>query len=512
MDGAAKVLDNDERTSPEVDCAWQELERSAALHTYEMLDTPRERDFDELATIAAKICETPIAVVNLVDTHRQFFKAEVGLGVRETPLATGFCQHAILAEDILIISDATNDSRFDGNPLVHGEPHLRAYAGALLKTAEGFPIGTVCVLDYKPREFTPNQIEMLSFLARQAMAQFDLRKKVAEQRILLQRARAAEREKANFERVVKQASDFIGIADTRGRVLFLNDAARELIGIEQILQTSIWDYISEEDHQLFREDVLPVIRRGDSCERELRIKNLKTGAVVPAIYSVFPIRNDHGVLQGYGVVTRDISEQKAEEQRRTQMMAEAAHRIKNTLAVVQAIVSQTLKNTTDPVQSRENITKRLTALAAAQDVLISAEGSAADIIDIVTSAMAPHDCGNGRITLNGPSRALTSAQGLGLSLALHELATNAAKYGALSGDAGTVKIEWRISDEGQFGLDWTEIGGPTVAVPTSTGFGSRLVQRMVAPYFRGNAELSFPPEGARFKLTGVIEDVLRRDQ
>ena len=109
---------------------WDEAGRSAVLRSYDILDTPRERDFDDLAALAASICETPIAVVNLVDTARQFFKAEVGLGVCGTPLETSFCGHAILAEDMMIVPDATKDARFDCNPLVTGEPKLRFYTPA----------------------------------------------------------------------------------------------------------------------------------------------------------------------------------------------------------------------------------------------------------------------------------------------------------------------------------------------------------------------------------------------
>lgn len=132
----------------------RESERLAALASYDMLDTPRERDFDEIADLASRICGTPIAVVNLIAEGRQFFKAEVGLGVRETPLDSSFCAKAILEEDFLLVPDATKDYRFDCNPLVTGEPGLRFYAGALLKTEQGHAIGTVCVLDYKPHDLT----------------------------------------------------------------------------------------------------------------------------------------------------------------------------------------------------------------------------------------------------------------------------------------------------------------------------------------------------------------------
>ncbi len=158
-----------------------EAARLRALDRYRMLDTPREQDFDEIAEAAAELCEVPIAVVNLIGDGRQFFKAEVGLGARETPLETSFCRQAILQEDFLHVPDATRDTRFEGNPLVTGEPGLRFYAGALLRTPDGHPVGTVCVLDTRPRELTERQRRGLTRLARQAMGQMELRRSLREQ-------------------------------------------------------------------------------------------------------------------------------------------------------------------------------------------------------------------------------------------------------------------------------------------------------------------------------------------
>jgi len=153
----------------------REARRLEALHRYGILDTPREAAFDEVAQLAADLCGTPIGVVNLIDRDRQFFKAEVGLRVRETPLESSICAHAILEEDFLLVPDTTQDTRFACNPLVTGAPHLRFYAGALLKTAEGLPIGTLCVLDVEPRALGEVQQRALKVLANQLMAQLDLR-------------------------------------------------------------------------------------------------------------------------------------------------------------------------------------------------------------------------------------------------------------------------------------------------------------------------------------------------
>ncbi len=128
----------------------------------------------------------------------------------------------------------------------------------------------------------------------------------------------------------------------------------------------------------------------------------------------------------------------------------------------------------------------------------------ADIGDVVSSALAPHDSGVGRFEIDGPTSRLTSRQALGLSLALHELATNAAKYGALSGDNGKVEIKWNVEEDGAFRFSWSESGGPQVSVPTRVGFGSQLIRRMVAPYFDGEAYLDYDPYGVRFTLSGKL--------
>lgn len=159
-------------------------DRIAALRAYDILDTPRESDFDDIVELASQLCEAPISVINLIDTDRQWFKAEVGLGVRETPLDTSLCSHAILEQDFMEISDTLQDHRMQDNALVVGEPRLRFYAGAPLQTQSGLPIGTLCVLDYKPRALTRVQRNALRLLAKQVMTQLDLRQALKRQELL----------------------------------------------------------------------------------------------------------------------------------------------------------------------------------------------------------------------------------------------------------------------------------------------------------------------------------------
>ncbi|CAG2094674.1 GAF domain-containing sensor histidine kinase [Xanthomonas arboricola] len=150
--------------------------RLQALRSYGILDTPREAAFEDITRLASIICQTPIALISLVDAERQWFKSELGMGERETPLFKSMCAHALLDSDVLVVPDTREDVRFARNPLVTGEAPLHFYAGAVLKTSEGLPLGTVCVLDRQPRQLSVEQVDALRALARQTMAQLELRR------------------------------------------------------------------------------------------------------------------------------------------------------------------------------------------------------------------------------------------------------------------------------------------------------------------------------------------------
>ncbi|PPT98971.1 GAF domain-containing sensor histidine kinase [Xanthomonas arboricola] len=150
--------------------------RLQSLRSYGILDTPREAAFDDITRLASIICQTPIALISLVDAERQWFKSELGMGERETPLFKSMCAHALLDSDVLVVPDTREDVRFARNPLVTGEAPLHFYAGAVLKTSEGLPLGTVCVLDRQPRHLSAEQVDALRALARQTMAQLELRR------------------------------------------------------------------------------------------------------------------------------------------------------------------------------------------------------------------------------------------------------------------------------------------------------------------------------------------------
>jgi len=157
-----------------------EPQRLTSLRSFRILDTPREAAYQDLTRIAAQICQTPMALISLVDQARQWFKAEIGVGVPETSRSVSFCAHAILQNDLFVVPDAAADTRFADNDLVTGYPHLRFYAGAVLHTLDGHALGTLCVLDRVPRRLSDDQRLALEALARQAMAQLELRRALIE--------------------------------------------------------------------------------------------------------------------------------------------------------------------------------------------------------------------------------------------------------------------------------------------------------------------------------------------
>ncbi|NNE82413.1 MAG: sensor domain-containing diguanylate cyclase [Alphaproteobacteria bacterium] len=152
-----------------------EADRLAALHRYDILDTPPEESFDRITRLAKSALQMPIVLVSLVDADRQWFKSRQGLDATETPRNISFCTHAIMQDEPLIIPDALDDSRFRQNPLVTGEPYIRFYIGIPLKTPDGYNIGTLCAVDQQPRELSDEQINLLWDLARLVMDELELR-------------------------------------------------------------------------------------------------------------------------------------------------------------------------------------------------------------------------------------------------------------------------------------------------------------------------------------------------
>jgi len=598
-------------------------ERLRALDGYGVLDTARERAFDDIARLAARLCGTPMAQVGFVAADRHWFKAEFGADACEMPLGRSICRLALgLAAGLLVVPDLADDPRTRGNPQVAGAPHLRFYAGAPLRTPAGEVLGTLCVLDTAPRPggLTPEQGDGLEALARQVMTLLAMGRTLREQHRLQ-------------DRILDGATDHAIIAtDRTGIVTRWNEGARRILGwgagevvggpadvfftpedreagmLETEMRLALeqgratgerWHMRKDGERFVAGCETMPLgdgdggplgflrilrdrtdQRRNEAVLREaqdqLRLAieaadigvfdyDLATGELVwddrvralfglppgaPVDYETF-LAGLHpedraateaavraaldpegdgtfdaeyrtlGLTDGVerwvaargrrfvedGRATRfvgtvlDVTARKRAEERQRLLAGELQHRIKNTLALVQAIAGQTLRGAPDPEEARRAFEARLISLGRAHDILTAVNWTAAPVADVVEGALAPHRHADpSRLRCGGPDVLLTARVALSMVLVLHELSTNAAKYGALSTAGGSVDVRWQVEHrtdgEPLFRLTWTEGGGPALpGPPTRKGFGSRLIERTFTAETEGEARLDYAPEG-----------------
>ncbi|MBB3951595.1 PAS domain-containing sensor histidine kinase [Aureimonas jatrophae] len=211
------------------------------------------------------------------------------------------------------------------------------------------------------------------------------------------------------------------------------------------------------------------------------------------------------VASEYEKTRQALTSQREAEKRQRLLQRELAHRMKNTLAMVQAVVTQSLRHAPSLDEAAEVVSARIQALGRAQEMLTEANWEASDIREVLETALEPHKDGDDRFRFQGPAVGLSSQQAMGLALAVHELATNAAKYGALAQETGRIEVSWTAQDDRSFLFSWSESGGPPVAAPDRKGFGSRLVERVVPGYFVGRGELRYRPDGLAYRLNGSLD-------
>ncbi len=227
-----------------------------------------------------------------------------------------------------------------------------------------------------------------------------------------------------------------------------------------------------------------------------------------------PIRDETGRVLGVIDTVMEATGKMQAERNARLLNAELAHRMKNTLAMIAAIASQTFRSAETLEEAQSILSDRIATLGEAHSILTRSSWSSAPIRAVIDGALAPHRSDIGTIRIDGPPLQLTADQAMTLALAANELATNAVKYGALSVETGEVSVRWsagRPESEDAFRFEWTESGGPVVTKPRRQGFGSRLVERVMAQKFQGEVELDYRPEGLRYVLTTTMANIAPRE-
>jgi two-component sensor histidine kinase/PAS domain-containing protein len=289
----------------------------------------------------------------------------------------------------------------------------------------------------------------------------------------------------------------------------LDARAREIFGFDPQAPLTIDDVVARIDREdmprLEAQNVTATAARRHRREFEYRIHLPDCSVRNIASISDSVLGSDGRQVRIIGVFD-DVTERRRAENRQRLLINELNHRVKNTLATVQSIAAQTLRATPDPAKAREAFDARLVALATAHDLLTAQSWRGARLTDVVAQAIAAFEtAGEPQISHTGPPVWVNAHDALALSLALHELATNAAKYGALSGPEGRVVIQWTLV-RSELTFTWTEQGGPPVAPPSRSGFGSRLLRRSLAHDLHGEVTLVFAPEGVRCTIRCSLED------
>ncbi len=290
-----------------------EPERLLELYRYKVLDTEKEKDFDDLVELAAMICKTPISTITLIDTNRQWFKAQTGLGGKGNNRDISFCAHAINQDEIMIVENAKTDPRFADNPLVIGDPHIHFYAGVPLVSQRGYRLGTLCVIDRKPNALTQEQQFSLRALARQAMRLMELRLNMHDLNLAQQQLADSE---MLFRSLAENAPIGIFKMDAKGMPVYVNQRWRDIAGLTEAeandtnhRRSVVYEADQKKVYELWSEAVV----NQNEFSFEFRIQNRVKGLLRVRSHAT-PLRNVAGKVIGFIGTIEDVTKQRHIEQ------------------------------------------------------------------------------------------------------------------------------------------------------------------------------------------------------
>jgi PAS domain S-box-containing protein len=295
--------------------------------------------------------------------------------------------------------------------------------------------------------------------------------------------------------IVESSDDAIVSKDLNGVIINWNQGAERIFGYtaEEVVGKPITILIPPDRHDE-EPSILERIRRGERVEHFETVRMRKHGSRVDISLTISPVKNAEGKIIGASKIARDITERKRSEAQIAILAREAEHRAKNVLATVQATVHLTQSDT--PEGLKQAIEGRIQALANVHRLFVESRWEGADLHGLAQEELAAYSPGREtRVQIDGPSVLLEPNAAQAIAVILHELATNAAKYGALSVPNGQVRTEWSHEQNGQLVLRWTEKGGPPVEPPTRRGFGARVMENMVRGQFKGELKFDWHPEG-----------------
>jgi PAS domain S-box-containing protein len=478
--------------------APDESARIATLHHMRVLDTAPDPRFDRIVRLAALLFHAPRAAVLLIDEHRLWMKARIGFDEGEWPRRATLVEAVLHTGEPLFANDIKTDPRFAATSAerING---LRFYAAAPLITANGQIIGALSVGDAEPHS-PPTEAERAAFVDLAALAMEELVRDA-------EAAIARDRSVIDQERV-DLALTAAGLAayevdEVNNRVL-ISERLRAMVGLED--DRPFFDsaaaaavLIHPEDREQAETTMRKSLRTSGRYQFEHRVIRATDGQVIWVANFGVMVRGPDGAARRLIGLLQDITARKVAEEQRETLVAELDHRVKNVLATVQSLAAQSARKAASLEGFLKTFAGRLKSMASAHELLTATRWRGAGMLNIAAAelgGLAP-----GQTRWEGPDVLLTPRAANALSLALHELATNAVKFGALSTDAGRIDVRWRRTDDGGLDLQWTESGGPPVGSPMRRGFGSTLLQKVTGRELGGEARTEYRREGVRVVLT-----------
>lgn len=417
------------------------------------------------------------------------------------PASGSTCGVALATKQRSIVADIELSDFMAGSEDLETYRHtgIRAVQSTPLISRAGHLLGMISTHWRQVHQPSDHDLRLLDVLARQAA---DLIERTETEQV-------AQRLSA----IVDSSYDAIVSKDLNGIITSWNNGAESLFGYraEEVIGKPIMILIPA-DHPNEEPNILDRIRRGERIEPYETVRRRKDGSPVEILLTVSPIRNAYGRVVGASKIAHDISERKRSEELLRTVMHELSHRSKNLLSVIQAMAQQTARLSPSVDTFLDRFIGRVQGLAASQDLLVHQNWTGVSLDELVRQqlqAFGGRDAG--RIEADGPPLYVAPDAAQTLGLALHELATNASKYGALSVPGGSVAVQWSIepgSGAPRFRMSWREFGGPHVDAPERSGFGRMLIERLTADKLDGTVLLTFDREGVTWTLDAAARSVL----